>query len=78
MVDGEKIRQGGDAQKGILPLKADVLYQGILLPEGSHTITLSYATPGGKTGCLAAIAAILVFLVLFYLERRSGRRKNDA
>ena len=77
-VDGEKVTLEGIREEGILPVTANVLYQGMLLPEGNHTVALSYTAPGSRAGCVTAVFAILAWLVLLYIERRGRRRKPDA
>ncbi len=78
-VDGDTVHPGDYDETGILPLTANVFYQGIMLPEGSHTISLTYSTPGSAAGAAAAVPAIIVFLVLLFFERRNRlRRREDA
>ena len=62
-MDGEKVPL----------LRANTGYTGIRIPEGEHRISLTYRTPGGKTGALTALAAWLVFAGLLIRQRR--RRK---
>ena len=75
-VDGEKVSpvQRGQAQPGTLT--ANVMYQGILIPAGEHTVELTYETPGSAAGYAAAIPAMLLFLVLFVLDRRKRRKEK--
>ena len=75
-VDGEKVSpvQSGQAQPGTLT--ANVMYQGILIPAGEHTVELTYETPGSAAGYAAAIPAMLLFLVLFVLDRRKRRKEK--
>ena len=76
-VDGKRADSAEALAEGIRPLTVNVLYQGIVLPAGKHTIALSYATPGAAASRLIAIPAILLFFVLLILERRSARRKGN-
>ena len=78
VVDGKKGSGTEAAEEGTLLLTADILYQGILLPEGSHTILLTYETPGSAVGRLFAILSILAFLVLVIRETVSRRRRRNA
>ena len=76
-VDGKRADSAEALAEGIRPLTVNVLYQGIVLPAGKHTIALSYATPGAAASRLIAIPAILLFFILLILERRSARRKGN-
>ena len=75
-VDAEKVSpvRGGSAGPGTLT--ANVMYQGILIPAGEHTVELTYETPGSAAGYAAAIPAMLLFLVLFVLDRRKRRKEK--
>lgn len=50
--------------------KANGLFLGIPLEEGSHTITLRYCTPWLLEGTLLSAAAVILFCVLAVLTRR--------
>lgn len=76
-VDGETVSAGGDGD-GARLLTANVMYQGIVLPEGEHSILLTYQTPGSATGTYIAIPAILAFIVLWFWEMRARRRMQHA
>ena len=65
LVDGEKREIS----------QANVMYQGVLLPEGEHEIELFYRTPGLTVGIIIAIPAIFGWILLAVLERK--RRKSS-
>ncbi len=73
-VDGERVSEFGAGESDTGLLTANVMYQGIFLPEGEHSIEMTYATPGSALGYAAAIPAILVFLVLLIMERRRTKK----
>ena len=52
----------------------NLMYQGMLLPEGKHEIELTYRTPGLTTGRCIAIPAILVWILLAGIERKKKKR----
>jgi uncharacterized membrane protein YfhO len=70
-VDGQKTQ--------IDPLKDALI--GVYLSEGTHTISLSYTTPGLMTGALASGAAVALFglsmLLRYKKEVRHGKKENQ-
>lgn len=52
----------------------NLMYQGMILPEGKHEIELTYRTPGLTTGRCIAIPAILVWILLAGIERKKKKR----
>ena len=75
-VDAEKVSPVRSGSAGPGTLTANVMYQGILIPAGEHTVELTYETPGSAVGYAAAIPAMLLFLVLFVLDRRKRRKEK--
>ena len=58
----------------VVPLyKANGLFLGIPLEEGSHTVTLRYCTPWLLEGAVLSAAAVVLFCVLAVLTRRRRR-----
>ena len=53
--------------------RANVMYQGVLLPGGEHEIELIYRTPGLTAGICIALPAILGWIVLAVWERKRRR-----
>ena len=53
------------------------MYMGAALTAGSHTIELSYRTPGLKAGMIISAGASALWLAL-YLYRRRNRRNRSA
>ncbi len=56
---------------------ANTMYMGAALTAGSHTIELSYRTPGLKAGMIISAGASALWLAL-YLYRRRNRRNRSA
>ena len=77
-VDGEKVPVLSSDAGMTGTLTANVMYQGILLPEGTHEIELVYDTPGSAAGYAIAIPALLAYLVLLVLDRRKKRKEAAA
>jgi uncharacterized membrane protein YfhO len=55
--------------------KVNVMYMGLWLTPGHHTIELRYETPGLLYGLCLTAAGILLFLLWIVLSRRTRRRK---
>lgn len=55
--------------------KANGLFLGIPLEEGSHTITLRYCTPWLLQGAAVSVASIILFCVLALMSRRKRSEK---
>ncbi len=53
--------------------KANLMYMGIRLEAGRHTVELRYRMPGMRTGVAVSIAAFLIYMLLV-LRRRRFRR----
>lgn len=52
-------------------LRANIMYCGLELPAGDHTIELVYHTPGLKLGFFITLAGMALFvLIIIYFERR--------
>ncbi len=77
-VDGKTLKPEGSPGEGMYLLTGNIMYQGIALPEGSHTISLTYETPGSMEGRLITALAILAFCVLAFIRMRSRTRRNHA
>ena len=77
-VDGEKASPVSEKAAGGGTLTANVMYQGILLPAGEHTIELSYETPGSAWGYAIALPALLAYLVLLLMHRHFKRKETLA
>lgn len=55
---------------------ADALI-GVHLEKGTHTVTLRYTTPGFYAGALASLAAIVLFIISFLINRRRRERGKN-
>lgn len=74
-VDGEAVSGAAKKEEKTSTFTANVMYQGILLPEGDHTIEMTYSTPGSFLGYAVAIPAIVIYLLLLVIERRRHKKK---
>lgn len=54
--------------------KANLMYLGMPIEEGSHEIRLVYRTPGGTAGILVSLAGVILMI---FLCRRSPRRTES-
>lgn len=54
--------------------KANLMYLGMPIEEGSHEIRLIYRTPGGTAGILVSLAGVILMI---FLCRRSPRRTES-
>ncbi|WP_029323810.1 YfhO family protein [Butyrivibrio sp. AE3004] len=64
-VDGEKR----------IPEKANIMFLGTPITEGTHSIALKYHTPGATFGVLMAIAGVAIFIILIITEKKSREDK---
>ena len=51
--------------------KCNVMYMGILMPEGGHDIELKYDTPGLKIGMLFSVVGMGIWMIIIARERRN-------
>ena len=51
--------------------QANMMYQGILLEEGEHTVELHYCTPGLRPGAVISAAGIILTLLIGLRRKRS-------
>ena len=60
-------------------LPANVMYMGVMIPEGPHTIELVYQTPGLRLGAALSLAGLAAALIadLVSLARRRRRSRAD-
>ena len=56
--------------------KVNVMYMGLWLTPGHHTIELRYATPGLLYGACLTAAGILLFILWIIMSHRARRRKT--
>ena len=56
-------------------LKSDILYMAVVLPEGDHTVVLTYRTPYLKEGFFVS-AVSMILLAAAWLTTIGMRRKN--
>ena len=59
--------------KAVKIYKTNIMFSGILIPEGKHDITLTYFTPGLKTGIIVSFAA-WTFLILYIILRQKIKK----
>ena len=71
--DGWSLSVDGEAAE---TAKVNLMYQGVLIPEGDHEIELVYHAPGLKAGTCIAVPAILAWIILAVSERRRRRREK--
>ena len=55
-------------------LKANEHHVGLLVPEGDHTITFTYFTPGLKIGLLASLCGFVLFVSVIILDKKRRAR----
>lgn len=55
--------------------KTNIMFSGILIPQGKHNVTLRYFTPGLKTGIIVSLVAWLSLSVYIVLKRKSKKGK---
>lgn len=56
--------------------KTNKMYMSINVKKGSHSIDLTYCTPGLKIGLLFSIIGFIIFLVILHFEKK-GDTDNE-
>ena len=56
----------------------NLMFSGLWLTPGRHTIELRYETPGLLYGLCLSAAGLLLFLFWVFMTRRSGKRNEAA
>ena len=69
-VDGEEVELAATFDPSNPSVKLTDAVISFPLSAGTHTVTLSYSTPGLTAGCLLSVAALLLFGGLIYLRRK--------
>ena len=51
-------------------MNVDGGFLGVVLPAGEHYLTYQYTSPGFKVGVLVSLSGALLFIGLFFFEKR--------
>lgn len=66
-VDGKKVNL----------MQANTIYSALYLKKGTHSIKLTYATPGFKLGAIVSLVSLLGSIVIFIVYKRKRRHINE-
>ena len=67
LVDGEKTEL----------FCANLMYTGLNLKAGEHTVELRYSRPGLKKGLLVSAACLLLFVIIVVVQKRKGIKRSE-
>ena len=54
-------------------MQANTIYSALYLKKGTHTIKLTYSTPGFTIGMLISLLSLLIGLMILILKKRKKR-----